>query len=96
MDAALRVFKRVAGLSDGDPGAVAAGAAFCSLRLLVASSQAIHLIGKQGSTIKSIQERSGASLRVLSEGELFVFTDLFAFSSECLVHSRIFMILCVK
>ncbi|XP_009601130.1 RNA-binding KH domain-containing protein PEPPER-like [Nicotiana tomentosiformis] len=70
MDAALRVFKRVAGLSDGDPGAVAAGAAFCSLRLLVASSQAIHLIGKQGSTIKSIQERSGASLRVLSEDDV--------------------------
>ncbi|MCD7459754.1 hypothetical protein HAX54_041864 [Datura stramonium] len=68
MDAALRVFKRVAGLNDGDPGAVAAGAAFCSVRLLVASSQAIHLIGKHGSTIKSIQERSGASLRVLSEG----------------------------
>lgn len=70
MDAALRIFKRVAGLNDDDPGAVAAGVAFCSSRLLVASSQAIHLIGKHGSTIKSIQERSGASLRVLSEGEL--------------------------
>ncbi|KAK4364861.1 hypothetical protein RND71_016219 [Anisodus tanguticus] len=74
MDATLRVFKRVAGLNDDDPGAVAAGAAFCSLRLLVASSQAIHLIGKHGSTIKSIQERSGASLRVLSEDDVPPYT----------------------
>lgn len=70
MNAAVRVFKRVAGLEDGDPGAVAAGAAFCSCRLLVASSQAIHLIGKHGSTIKSIHEKSGASLRVLSGRDL--------------------------
>lgn len=72
MVAAVRVFKRVAGLEDGDPGAVAAGVAFCSLRLLVASSQAIHLIGKHGATIKSIHEKSGASLRVLPGSEFSV------------------------
>ncbi|KAK9279162.1 hypothetical protein L1049_012839 [Liquidambar formosana] len=73
MDAALRVFKRVTSLSptEGDgTGSAAAGAAFCSMRLLVAASQAINLIGKQGSTIKSIQESSSASVRVLSEDEV--------------------------
>ncbi|KAF8392813.1 hypothetical protein HHK36_021050 [Tetracentron sinense] len=69
MDAVLRVFKRVAGLSDGEGGATgsaAAGIAICSVRLLVSSSQAISLIGKQGLLIKSIQESSGAHVRVLS------------------------------
>ena len=73
MDAAIRVFKRVSGLSEGeDEGKVlgAAGVAFCSIRLLVASTQAINLIGKQGSLIKSIQESTGASVRVLSGGTL--------------------------
>lgn len=71
MDAAVRVFKRVVGLStnEGD----VAGGAFCSIRLLVASSQAINLIGKQGSTIKSIQEATDASVRVLSEGAILLF-----------------------
>ncbi|KAF7837963.1 RNA-binding KH domain-containing protein PEPPER-like [Senna tora] len=73
MDAVIRVFKRVSGLSESDgnneaPGA--AGAAPCSIRLLVASTQAINLIGKQGSLIKSIQENSGASARVLSGDEV--------------------------
>ncbi|KAK6147432.1 hypothetical protein DH2020_018344 [Rehmannia glutinosa] len=59
MDAIIRIFKRVNGLpeNDGDGQTIgAAGAAFCSIRLLVASTQAISLIGKQGSLIKSIQE----------------------------------------
>ena len=71
MDAAVRVFKRVVGLSTNE-GDVAV-AAFCSVRLLVASSQAINLIGKQGSTIKSIQEVANASVRVLSEGAILLF-----------------------
>lgn len=73
MDAVIKVFKRVSGLSevDGmDKTLGAAGAAFCSIRLLVASTQAISLIGKQGSLIKSIQESTGASVRVLSGGML--------------------------
>ncbi|GAV84256.1 KH_1 domain-containing protein [Cephalotus follicularis] len=72
MDALMRIFKRVSGLSDGE-GAQAygvAGVAFCSIRLLVASTQAINLIGKQGSLIKSIQESTGASVRVLSTDEV--------------------------
>lgn len=73
MDAVMRVHKRVSGLSDGEGDsttAAIAAAAFCSLRLLVASSQAINLIGKQGSVIRSIHENSGAGVRVLGEGEL--------------------------
>lgn len=70
MDAAVRVFKRVSGLPENDADAKASGAAFCSVRLLVPSTQAINLIGKQGSLIKSIQENSGASVRVLSAGML--------------------------
>ncbi|KAH9614709.1 hypothetical protein KSS87_007469 [Heliosperma pusillum] len=71
MDAVIKLFKGVTGLSDGDDtSSTPDAAAFCSLRLLVASTQAIHLIGKQGSTIKSIQEASGAVVRILSEGDL--------------------------
>ncbi|XP_004507898.1 RNA-binding KH domain-containing protein PEPPER-like [Cicer arietinum] len=74
MDAVIRVFKRVSGLSETDDDSNktlgAAGAAFCSIRLLVASTQAINLIGKQGSSIKSIQENTGATVRVLSGDEL--------------------------
>lgn len=71
MDAVIRVFKRVSGLLEIE-GEVsgAAGVAFCSIRLLVASTQAINLIGKQGSLIKSMQESTGASVRVLSSGML--------------------------
>lgn len=69
MDATVRVFKRVSGLPENNADAKASGAAFCSVRLLVPSTQAINLIGKQGSLIKSIQENSGASVRVLSADE---------------------------
>lgn len=71
MDAVIRVFKRVSGLSENAGDAElsgAAGVAFCSIRMLVASTQAINLIGKQGSLIKSIQESTAASVRVLSGG----------------------------
>lgn len=68
MDAVVRVFRRVSGLPDNDDDVQNAGSTFCSVRLLVASTQAINLIGKQGSLIKSIVENSGASVRILSEG----------------------------
>ncbi|XVE71383.1 hypothetical protein DITRI_Ditri10aG0145800 [Diplodiscus trichospermus] len=73
MDAAVRVFKRVAGLSS-DEGDVAVST-FCSIRLLVAYSQATDLIGKQGSTIKSIRDASHASIRVLSEVPFYATSD---------------------
>ncbi|KAG7972654.1 hypothetical protein I3843_07G193500 [Carya illinoinensis] len=80
MDAVIRVFKRVSGLSETESDAKASGAAgvaFSSIRLLVASTQAINLIGKQGSLIKAIQESTGASVRVLSGDEvpLYVAAD---------------------
>ncbi|XP_075509137.1 RNA-binding KH domain-containing protein PEPPER-like [Primulina tabacum] len=78
MDAIIRIFKRVNGLleDDGDGKALGStGAAFCSFRLLVASTQAISLIGKQGSVIKSIQESTGATIRVLSSDELPVYAS---------------------
>lgn len=83
MDAVLRVFKHVCGLSPIEGGTVLATAmtSYCSMRLLVASSQAIHLIGKHGSTIKSIKEKSGASLQVLSGVDSVVLHVL-----RCLMH----------
>ncbi|KAL8158754.1 hypothetical protein V2J09_000291 [Rumex salicifolius] len=73
MDAAIRVFKRVNGLTEnGAEGDLsgAEGSAFCSTKLVIASSQAMNLIGKQGSMIKSIQESSGASVRVQPGDEM--------------------------
>ncbi|KAH9616420.1 hypothetical protein KSS87_023284 [Heliosperma pusillum] len=71
MDAVMRLFKRVTDLGDADNKMLTPEvAAFCSIRLLVASTQATTLIGKQGSTIKTIQEASAAVVRVLPEGEL--------------------------
>ncbi|KAK1286133.1 hypothetical protein QJS10_CPB20g01358 [Acorus calamus] len=71
MEAVLRVFKRVNGINESVDEAALSGAA-CSIRLLVASTQAMSLIGKQGSLIKSIQESSGASVRVLPADERIV------------------------
>ncbi|CAK8531884.1 unnamed protein product [Lathyrus sativus] len=74
MDAAIRIFKRVSGLSEIDSAIKgSAGVTFCSIQLLVASTQAISLIGKQGSLIRSIQESSGAAVRVLSADEVQYF-----------------------
>ncbi|KAG2244635.1 hypothetical protein Bca52824_093524 [Brassica carinata] len=72
MDAVVRVFRRVSRLPDNNDDDVQnAGSAFSLLRLLVAiaSTQALTLIGKQGSVIKSIAENSGASVRILHEEE---------------------------
>ncbi|XP_020093279.1 RNA-binding KH domain-containing protein PEPPER [Ananas comosus] len=72
MDAVVRVFKRLNGISDaGADGKTPAssGPPVCSVRLLVASSQAVSLIGKQGASIKSIQESSGATIRIITPDE---------------------------
>lgn len=70
MEAVVRIFKRVNGISDNEGEGKAPGGTYCSIRLLVASTQAINLIGKQGSLIKSIQESTSASVRVLSGEEV--------------------------
>ncbi|KAF5959566.1 hypothetical protein HYC85_000775 [Camellia sinensis] len=70
MDVVIRVFKGVNGLRESEGDRKVPGAVFCSIRFLVASTQAINLVGKQGSSIKSIQESTGASIRVLSSGRI--------------------------
>lgn len=72
MDGILRVHKRVAGLQEGEGDSASAEAAMAPIltRLLVASSQAGSLIGKQGSQIKSIQDGSGANVRVIPADDL--------------------------
>ncbi|GFZ13564.1 RNA-binding KH domain-containing protein [Actinidia rufa] len=67
MDGLLKVHKRVVDV-DSDPSRApsTAGGIVCT-RLLVAATQAGSLIGKQGATIKSIQDASGCTIRVLGE-----------------------------
>lgn len=67
MDAVFRVFKRISAVSSDGKSTNETG--ICSVRLLLASAQASHLIGKQGSTIKSMQEESGAIIHVLNKDE---------------------------
>ncbi|TVU31662.1 hypothetical protein EJB05_23358, partial [Eragrostis curvula] len=71
IDALMRVFKRVNGITDGaaEGTQVAAAPGVCAARLLVPGAQAINLIGKQGATIKAIQEGTGATIRVISIDE---------------------------
>nr|XP_043628337.1 RNA-binding KH domain-containing protein PEPPER-like [Erigeron canadensis] len=69
MDAVVRVFKCVNGFPEND-GDGAATIPSCSIRLLVQSMQAMSLIGKQGSSIKTIQESTGCSIRVVPSEEL--------------------------
>lgn len=69
MDGLLRVHKRIVDGLDGDSShAPPAVGGKVSTRLLVAASQAGSLIGKQGGTVKSIQEASNCIVRVLGAG----------------------------
>lgn len=72
MDALMRVFKRVSGITDGAAEGTQAATApgVCAARLLVPGAQAINLIGKQGASIKAIQEGTGATIRVISIGNV--------------------------
>lgn len=71
MEGLLRVHRRV--IEGGDPESldseIASGGVPVSSRLLVAATQAGSLIGRQGATIKSIQDSSGATVRVLPAAE---------------------------
>lgn len=76
VDGLLRVHKRIIdGLENDSSHAIGAGGKV-STRLLVAASQAGSLIGKQGGTVKSIQEASNCVVRVLGAGS----SGLFFFS----------------
>ncbi|KAK7378431.1 hypothetical protein VNO80_03872 [Phaseolus coccineus] len=73
VDGLLRVHKQVINVDrDLADTALAAGRSVVT-RLLVADTQAGSLIGKQGSTIKSIQDGSGCTIRVLGSEHLPVF-----------------------
>ena len=95
IDALVRVFKRVIGIADGaaDGTQAAAAPGVCAARLLVPGAQAINLIGKQGATIKSIQESTGATIRVISVGKVLLASMLICHCSGTVVdaHAVIFI-----
>ncbi|KAE8712161.1 Flowering locus K-like proteiny domain [Hibiscus syriacus] len=74
MDGLLRVHKRIVDGLEGDPSHAPAVGTKVSTRLLVPASQAGSLIGKQGATVKSIQESSNCIVRVLGAEDLPVFS----------------------
>lgn len=71
MNAAIKIFKHINGIEEINSDGIlyASVPEICSVRLLVPAAQAIHLIGKQGVTIKSIQESTGATIRIIVEGK---------------------------
>jgi poly(rC)-binding protein 2/3/4 len=75
MEGLLRVHRRVIEGSEPETttdGEIAGGGGPVASRLLVAATQAGSLIGRQGATIKSIQDASGATVRVLPPGKIFI------------------------
>ncbi|WJX12045.1 hypothetical protein P8452_02584 [Trifolium repens] len=69
----LRVHKHVVNV-DRDPAESASGAGRPGVtRLLVADTQAGSLIGKQGATIKTIQDSTGCNIRILGSEHLPIF-----------------------
>ncbi|KAL8166433.1 hypothetical protein V2J09_007932 [Rumex salicifolius] len=74
IDGLLRVHKRIVdGLDSDSAQAAAAPGAKVSTKLLVPATQAGSLIGKQGATVKTIQEASSCIVRVLGAEDLPVF-----------------------
>lgn len=71
IDGLLRVHARIVDGLDSDSSQAPPGmGGKVSTRLLVPASQAGSLIGKQGGTVKSIQESSNCIVRVLGSGDL--------------------------
>ncbi|MCO5562142.1 hypothetical protein L7F22_015768 [Adiantum nelumboides] len=73
VDGLLKVHQRTLGLIEGVEGYPSPSADLVSpvaSRLLVAATQAGSLIGKQGAIIKSIQDTSGATLRIMPPEDL--------------------------
>lgn len=83
MDGLLRVHKRIVDGLDGDSSqSGSGGGGKVSTRLLVPASQAGSLIGKQGGTVKAIQESSSCIVRVLGSGNnvfMLLFEIIFVF-----------------
>lgn len=69
VDGLLRVLRRVVDGLENDSSEPPSGAGGkVSTRLLVPAPQAGSLIGKQGATVKAIQEESNCIVRVLGSG----------------------------
>lgn len=69
VDGLLRVLRRVVdGLENDSSEPPSGSGGKVSTRLLVPAPQAGSLIGKQGATVKSIQEESNCIVRVLGSG----------------------------
>ncbi|CAL5024272.1 unnamed protein product [Urochloa decumbens] len=72
VNAAIKIVKHIHGIEEINSYRILSASApeICYVRLLVSAAQAVHLIGKQGVTIKSIQESTGATIKVIDEDEL--------------------------
>uniref|UniRef100_M8BBR4 Poly(RC)-binding protein 4 n=1 Tax=Aegilops tauschii TaxID=37682 RepID=M8BBR4_AEGTA len=72
MDAAVRIFKHVNDIEGINPDVTLSASApeICCARLMVPKAQAVHLIGKQGTMIKLIQETTGATMRIIDQDDL--------------------------
>ncbi|KAA8537052.1 hypothetical protein F0562_029530 [Nyssa sinensis] len=73
VDGLLRVHKRIVDGLEGDSSHAPPVGSKVSSRLLVPAAQAGSLIGKQGATVKSIQEASNCIVRVLGTDDLPIF-----------------------
>lgn len=88
MDGLLRIHKRIADGSDGESGQPQQSAGNIEpTRLLVPASQAGSLIGKQGTTIKSIQDSSKSVVRILGK-----FFCIFSMLCQCVLYFFLFLI----
>ncbi|XP_015688892.1 RNA-binding KH domain-containing protein PEPPER-like isoform X1 [Oryza brachyantha] len=72
MDAAIKIFMHINDIEkiNGDDSISGSAPDKCYARLLVPSAQATYLIGKQGVRIKSIQEITGATIKIIDKDEL--------------------------
>uniref|UniRef100_A0A0E0JUY8 K Homology domain-containing protein n=1 Tax=Oryza punctata TaxID=4537 RepID=A0A0E0JUY8_ORYPU len=72
MDAVIKIFMHINDIEKINCDDTLSGSApeKCSAKLLVPSAQATHLIGKQGVRIKSIQEITGATVKIIDKVEL--------------------------
>lgn len=68
LDGLLKIHKHIID-SSSDASNAPVGGTFCT-RLLVAATQAGSLIGKQGATIKSIQDDSHCTVRIIGGGNV--------------------------
>lgn len=73
MEAVIEVFKRVTGLYPIDGNGMCSKASevkLSSVTFLVGYSQALSIIGKEGSRVRAIEESSGTTVGILSRGLL--------------------------